>query len=421
MLTVEERFMIKQMYRDGVSISEIARQSGHDRKTIRRLLAEPLVKPPHDRQARSSKLDAFVPYLEKRINAGVYNATKLYQEIVAQGYSGKERLVRAFVQPRREAHQQAAEATVRFETAPGEQAQVDWGHFGSLIHQGRQRKLYAFVMTLGWSRAMYLEYTVSVDAAWWLRCHIHAFDYFGGVTQTVLHDNLKTAVLSRAADGAIHWNPRYLEFAHYYGFSPQACAPYRARTKGKVENGVRYVRGNFWPGLSFTDLADLNRQAQVWLADIANARIHGTTGKVPWEELPAEQLTPLHGKPPYDTSVIGFRRSSRDCLISYGGNYYSVPAAHSQRQLLVKETESGELIIVTLSGEELARHQLVSGRHQRVVVAEHYADLKPAARPQPTAGAVQCVATDTSPLVRDAPCVEQRSLAQYQALAEVVL
>jgi transposase len=418
MLTVEERFMIKQLYQEGVSISEIARQSGHDRKTIRRLLTEPLIKPPREGRRRSSKLDAFVPYLEKRINAGVYNATKLYQEIVAQGYSGKERLVRSFVQPRREARRRAAEATVRFETGPGEQAQVDWGHFGSLLHQGRQRKLYAFVMTLGWSRAMYLEYTVSVDAAWWLRCHIHAFDYFGGVTETVLHDNLKTAVLSRAVDETIHWNPRYLEFAHYYGFSPQACAPYRARTKGKVENGIRYVRGNFWPGLSFSDLADLNRQAQRWLADIANARIHGTTGKVPWEQLAAEQLTPLHGKPPYDTSVIGFRRSTRDCLVSYRGNYYSVPAAHSQRQLLVKETESGELIIATLSGAELARHTLATGRHERIVVAEHYASLRGPERRQPAAGAVQIADRRAAAHLAEAPQVEQRPLAQYTAWAE---
>jgi len=416
MLGVEDRFMIKQMYSDGMSISEIARRTGRDRKTVRTALREPVVKVAAPRPARSGKLEAFEPYLLKRMEAGVLNATKLYQEILDRGYTGKVRLVRHFVQPHREALRRAAEATVRFETGPGEQAQVDWGHFGTLIHQERQRKLYAFVMTLGWSRAMYLEYTVTMDSAWWLRCHVHAFDYFGGVPETVLHDNLKTAVLSRAADATIHWNPRYLDFAHYYGFSPKACAPYRARTKGKVENGVRYVRGNFWPGLRFTHLADLNRQAQEWLAGVANARIHGTTGRVPWEQLPAEHLRPLHGKPPYDTSVIGFRRSSRDCLVSYAGNYYSVPAVHSQRQVQVHETESGELIITTLTGEEIARHTLVSGHHARVVVAEHYASLKKAARPRPAAGARQIVTAGAT--LPDAPLVEQRALAQYAAWAE---
>lgn len=420
MLSVEERFVIKHMYDAGMSISEIARRTGHDRKTVRAVVHAPLVPAAPPRPPRASKLDVFVPYLQKRIAAGVLNATKLYQEIVAQGYTGKVRLVRAFVQPHREAQRRAAEATVRFETGPGEQAQVDWGHFGMLVHQGRQRKLYGFVMTLGWSRAMYLEFTVSMDAAWWLRCHLHAFDYFGGVPETVLHDNLKTAVLSHAIDGTVHWNPRYLDFAHYYGFTPRACAPYRARTKGKVENGVRYVRGNFWPGLSFIDLPDLNRQGWAWLAATANARIHGTTGQVPWAQLPAEHLRPLHGKPPYDTSVLGFRRSSRDCLVSYGGNFYSVPATHSQQQLQVKETEAGELIIATLAGEELARHMLVSGRHARVVVAAHYASLQPAARRRPAAGAVQVGGAEDAPAVPDAPQVEQRPLAHYAAFAEVV-
>ena len=159
---------------------------------------------------------------------------------------------------------------MRFETEPGEQAQVDWGHFGFIEHHGRQRRLYAFVMTLGWSRAMYVEFTTSTDATWWLRCHVHAFHYFGGVPKVVLHDNLKTAVLSRDADGTVHWNPRYLDFADYYGFTPQACRPYRAQTKGKVEAGIRYVRGNFWPGLRFVDLADLNRQGRDWLDFTAN-------------------------------------------------------------------------------------------------------------------------------------------------------
>jgi transposase len=419
MLEVEDRFMISKLYEDGVSISEIARRTGHDRKTVRAALNAPLLKTVAPYPERSSKLDPFVAYLQKRIAAGVLNANKLYEEIRQQGYTGKVRLVRYFVKPHREERRQATQATLRFETAPGEQAQVDWGHFGTVIHQGRQRKLYAFVMTLGWSRAMYLEYTVSVDTAWWLRCHVHAFEYFGGVVETILHDNLKSAVLSRDSDATIHWNPRYLDFANYYGFMPKACAPYRPRTKGKVENGVRYVRGNFWPGLSYIDLADLNRQAQQWLAEIANARVHGTTGQVPWEQLAAEHLRPLHGKPPYDTSVIGYRRSSRDCLVSYGGNFYSIPAAHSQRQLQVKETEAGELIISTVAGVEIARHTLVMGRHERVMVAEHYASLHPSSRPRAAAGTVQLVGSEPAPVLQDAPRVEQRSLAQYEAFAEV--
>lgn len=167
----------------------------------------------------------------------------LYTEIKLRGYTGSETQVRAWVHPLREAR--LSQATVRFETEPGQQAQVDWGHFGTIHHQGRQKRLHAFVMTFGWSRAMYLEFTTATDEAAFLRCHLHAFRYFGGVPREVVHDNLKTAVLARDGTGAIHWNPRYLDLAHCYGFSPRACQPYRAQTKGKVESGIKYVRGNF--------------------------------------------------------------------------------------------------------------------------------------------------------------------------------
>ena len=257
MLKVEARFMIKDMYRNGVTISDIARTTGHDRKTIRAALKGPVSPPPQKRKRRARKLDRFVPYLEKRMAEGVFNSKKLLDEIRRQGYQGGWSQLRAFVHPYREARQQ--EATLRFETEPGEQAQVDWAHFGYIEHYGRRRRLYAFVMTLGWSRASYLEFTVSADAAWWLRCHAHAFHYFGGVPRVVLHDNLKTAVLGREPDGTIHWNRRYMDFADYYGFSPRACRPYRAQTKGKVESGVHYVKRNFFAGQEFVDIRTANQ------------------------------------------------------------------------------------------------------------------------------------------------------------------
>jgi transposase len=417
-LSVEDRFMIKELHRRGVSISDIARSTGHDRKTVRRLLEEPLVPARPPRRAKTHKIDAYASYLEQRITAGVLNAQKLYLEIKAQGYTGKERRVRAFVQPFRQARR--PQATVRFETEPGQQAQVDWAHFGLITVEGRKRRLYGFVMTLGWSRAMYLEFTLAVDEIAFLRCHQHAFAYFGGVPREILHDNLKTAVLGRAADGRIRWHPRYLDFAEYHGFTPRACQPYRAQTKGKVESGIRYVRGNFWPGLQFTDLADLNLQARTWLNAVANVRLHGTTGEVPWLRLPREGLLPLGGKPAYDTSVVSTRRSSLDCLICYGGNEYSVPAAHARQQLLVKETEQGDLIILTLPGEEIARHTLVAGPHQRIIIAAHYQSLIKPKQSAARLGAVQVPAVQLPmPGVADAPQVEARPLSIYDICAEV--
>jgi len=413
MVRVEERFMIQELFRNGVSISEIARRTGRDRKTVRSVINGPFMPAVKARPPRVRKIDPFVAYLEKRIEQGVLNAEKLYQEIRARGYSGKVRMVRQFVQPRRTPKQPTA--TVRFETEPGQQAQVDWGSFGTIDHFGRQRRLYAFVMTLGWSRAMYIEFTVAMDETWWLRCHLHAFHYFGGVPHEVLHDNLKTAVLERTADGIVHWHPRYLDFARYYGFSPRACQPYRAQTKGKVESGVKYVRGNFWPGLFFDDLADLNRQGWGWLDNVANVRVHGTTGQVPFVRLAQEALQPLAGKPDYDTSLVCYSRSTKDCLVSYEGNCYSVPASHARQRLLLKETEQGELGIYTPNGAELARHALITGHGQQSVIAGHYPFLRVNLPVKQRPGAIQA----GTRLMPDAPPVEKRALRQYEAWAEV--
>jgi transposase len=123
-------------------------------------------------------------------------------------------------------------------------------------------------------------------------------------------------VLERRADATIHWHPQYLDFASYYGFRPHACQPYRAQTKGKVECSIGYMRGNFWPGLRAEDLAAMNTQARGWLDTVANMRVHGTAGVVPFTRLAQEGLLPLTAKPPYDTSLLVPRQSSRDGLVS---------------------------------------------------------------------------------------------------------
>ena len=417
MLAARERFMIKELHSQGISISEIARQIARDRKTVRRGIEEPLLQCSQPRQAVRYRLGPYVEHLEKRLAEGVLNASKLYDEIKQQGYAGSRSQLRAFVHPFRTARQ--TQATVRFETEPGEQAQVDWGHFGHIDHHGHQRRLYAFLMTLGWSRAMYVEFTVSADAAWWLRCHEHAFQFFGGVPREVLHDNLKTAVSERAGNGAVHWNPCYLDFANHYGFTPKACQPYRAQTKGKVESGVKYLRRNFWLGLHFVDLRDLNRQVMVWLDAVANVRIHGTTGEAPSVRLPQEHLQPIAGLPSYDTSLLSSRRSSTDCLISYEGNYYSVPANYHSRVLLVRETVDEELIITTAQGDEIARHRLCQGHNQRIVEPAHYHTIASQTARPPRATATQWPQpAAASALQVGAPDVETRALSLYEALLE---
>jgi hypothetical protein len=185
---------------------------------------------------------------------------------------------------------------------------------------------------------------------------------------------------------------------------------------------VRYVRGNFWPGLLYTDLIDLNSRALVWLNRVANVRVHGTTGQVPFDRLPQEELIPMQHKPDYDTSLIAHRRCSRDCLISYEGNYYSVPAQHAMQRVMVKVSERGELSVLNQEGEIIARHRLVPGSNERIVVAEHYQGVQYGSRSHGRAGAIQVSAADLTPIAwPDAPAVEVRSLSVYQDLLEVEL
>jgi len=420
MLTVEARFMIRELHDLGWSISAIARRTGHDRKTIRKVTQGPLVPEPKPRRGRAHKVEPYADYLQKRLDEGVWNARKLYTEIKTRGYTGSETRVRAWVHPLRKAR--SSQATVRFETEPGEQAQVDWGHFGTLQHQGRQKRLYAFVMTLSWSRAMYLEFTTSTDETTWLRCHLNAFRFFNGVPGTIVHDNCKTAVLQRNAEGDIHWNPRYLDLAECYGFSPHACKPYRPETKGKVESGIKYVRGNFWSGLTYRDLDDLNAQARDWMDTVANVRVHGTTREVPYARLPLESLQPFPTQRAFDTSRIGFRKSSRDCLISYEGNYYSVPAAYILQKLQVKETWEGELLIFSPQGEQIACHRLSEGHGQRSMQPEHYAGIRSTSQAVKRARATQIVVSPPSPFgeMLVAPQVEARPLSAYDEVLESV-
>jgi transposase len=415
MLNVEGRFMIRELYRKGVTISEIARRTGHDRKTIRTALQGPLHAPAPRRAPRPKKLDAFVPYLEQRLQDGIVNCSKLYAELRRQGYTGSYTLVKNFVRPYRPSSQ--PRATLRFETTPGQQAQVDWGYFGFITHQERRQRLYAFVMTLGWSRMLYVEFMVATDVAHWLRGHLHAFQYFGGLPAEVLHDNLKTAVLNREG-GEVHWQPRYLDFASYYGFTPRACQPYRAQTKGKVESAVRYLRHNFWPGLRFSDLADLNRQVRAWLDQTANVRMHGTTGEVPLARLPRESLRPLPNRPDYDTSVVTYRRSTRDCYVAYDGNFYSVPAADAQQLLQLKVDETGRLVVLDAQEQIIAEHVLVSGSHQRLSVPVHFAGLyAPTVRPRTSQA--QQVPPPTTLTGWPLPEVETRPLSWYELVTEV--
>jgi transposase len=305
MLQLEGYVEIQVLRRQGKSIRAISAELGVARNTVRKYLRAERRPRSRPRPARASKLDAFRAYLQERVRQAHPQwipASVLEREIRERGYSGKGAILRAYMstlKPRA-----PEDPVVRFETAPGEQVQVDWGEF----RQGRE-PLCAFVATLGYSRYAFVEFVTDQSIQTLLRCHAHAFEWFEGVPQRVLYDNMKTVILSRHTYGpGLHrFQPAFLDFAHHHGFLPQVCRPYRAKTKGKVERFIRYLRYSFYvPLLSRLRAAGLaldaqtaNTEVRSWLHQVANARVHATTQAVPQIRWLAEreQLLPL--PPPY--------------------------------------------------------------------------------------------------------------------------
>ncbi|WP_245809766.1 IS21 family transposase [Cohnella massiliensis] len=395
---------MKEMLQRGMNITQIAEELGRDRKTVRKWLQadEPGSYP--KRKPVEGKLDDYKDYIRSRMAEGCLNAR---DEIRERGYTGGITILRMFMQPLRPAVQ--SKATERYETQPGQQAQVDWGHFRVALDDGHKR-LYAFVMVLGYSRAMYVEFTEDERLETLLGCHTRAFEYFGGVTETCLYDNMKTVVSGQADNGEVIWNERFARFARHYGFVLRRCKPYRPRTKGKVENGVGYLRKNFWPRIrSFTGLQDLNDQVRRWLDTVANQRVHGTTHRVPAELWEEEELRPL---PEVSFAYADrlHRKVAADCYVSYDANRYSVPFAYVGATVEVQDEKNGTLRFY-FNGQLIAEHPKSLGRHQVVSNKKHFEGIRTAtSRPvgEPTPRYVP----------QTAPEVLERSLSVYESLME---
>jgi Mu transposase, C-terminal domain len=230
---------------------------------------------------------------------------------------------------------------------------------------------------------------------------------------------MKSVVLGRQGD-QVRWNPRFLDFASYYSFLPRACHPYRPETKGKIERTIEFLRGNFWPGLSFTSLEDLNRQAWVWMEEI-NHHPHRTTREVPYERRLRENLRPLSGQTDYDTSYVSYRQVAKDCLVSYRGNHYSVPHAYAGKAVVVKEPVGAGLIRLCHQEQTIAEHRLAFGKGAIVIQDQHYRGLvrRPRGRPPSPPPLRELIAGPGVGRHFAVPEVEVRSLAAYEEVNHV--
>jgi len=402
---------IIELKRQGLTISDISALTGCDPKTIRKYLDNPATPRYGPRHPRPSLLDPFKPYLQERMAAGVWNAVVLLKELQERGYTGGYTILRAFLQPLRQ-HARTV-AVRRFETPPGHQAQVDWGDLGDIAQaDGTRHKLNAFVMTLGHSRAMFCDIALDQKLPSFLRMHEAAFAFLGGVPEEILYDNTKTVVLRLLTEGSdtrgeVKLHPTFQDFARYWGFTPRLCRPYRPQTKGKVENGIGYLRKNFLCGREACSLSDLRQQMQVWNQTVALPRVHGTTHRIVREAWEEEKpfLHSQENRRAYPLVVEEVRRVTRDAFVCWQSNRYSVPWQHAGQEVVVREI--GDVVEIVRDQTQLAVHSRNAGRHQRVLLPAHHADIPL----RETRGGKARLS-----LTEQAPEVEVRSLAVYEAL-----
>jgi transposase len=326
MVGVEAALEIGVLHRHGKGIREIARETGVARNTVRRYLRDEEAARYKPRPPRSTKLDPFKAYVTERLGSaapgmdtGECSADGIARARIFRGYS----MLKEFMASLRPVL--AVVPVIRFETEPGEQMQVDW----AVIRRGSNR-LSVFVATLGWSRAAYVEFVTEERVETLIEAHENAFLAFGGTPREVLYDNMRTVVLERHGygRGRHRFHPGFLDFAHHCDFRPRLCAPYRAQTKGKVERFIRYLRHSFYVPLAsrlaqeglIVDRETGNLAVGRWLRQVANMRVHGTTGEIPAERLAMERVqlqpvpTPYGGrsvrslqKPAAATPIIGLQ------------------------------------------------------------------------------------------------------------------
>lgn len=361
---------MRRMRGEGQSVSEIARCSGLDRKTVRSCLRKSEWSPYRRTPVAETLLSPYQRWLEQRAPEVNYSARILYQELRAsRGYQGGYDTVRNAVRPWRTEAAAAALTQCRFETEPGQQGQVDWGQV-RVRFASSPAVVHVFVLTLGYSRRAWAEGYENERLPALLAAHEHAFAHFGGRPAELLYDRMRTVTVD-PSEGKARWNSTFEAFARHWGFEPRLCRPYRAQTKGKVESGVKYAKRNFLPGRVFHDLADFNEQLVQWLGGIADVRVHGTTHERPIDRFAREAsaLVSTLDQPSFFQALRRERVVAEDWLVAIDANRYSVPW-----RLIGKTVEVvrvGDSWQISYSGRVVAQHPVLAGRHQLCVDPAH--------------------------------------------------
>ncbi|HSE04986.1 MAG TPA: IS21 family transposase [Methylomirabilota bacterium] len=372
----------------GWGLKRIAAEFGCSRNTVRRYV-EQEGWAGYRTPRRVRLLGGLENWLEERFLRHRGNADVVRQDLEREhGVRVSLRTVERAVAHLRQRLRAEARATVRFETPPGRQLQVDFGELRVTVG-GEGARLHLFVATLGHSRRCYVRAFRHERQSAWFDGIEGAFGHFGGIPQEVLFDNARALVDHHdAATREVRFNERLRAFARYWGFRPRACAPYRARTKGKDERGVGYVKRNAIAGHDFAGWAALEAHLAWWMREVADLRAHGTTGEPPIERFRREEagaLRPLDGRPPFQQIRDLIRRVGSDCCVEVDTNAYSVPWRLIGET--VRAVVAGGRVSIHHGGLEVAVHSEAAGRRQRLVEPGHFAGVstvRPAAPAAPS-------------------------------------
>lgn len=364
-------YEIKRLFlQERLNAAQIASHMNLDARTVSKYLQMDKYTP-RQKQKRVSKLDPFKGEIVRLLHLYPYSAEQIFQRMLEAGFEGRRTIVKDFVAEIRPARIQAR-LSVHYDK--GECAQVDWGSFGVISTGSTNRKLSFFTMILGYSRMLFVHFTVLETMEQFLECLRRGLEFFGGVPRKIVIDNLKTGVLSHQRGQPPVFHPRFQEMGDHYGFKPVACNPRSPQEKGMVEKAVSFVKGNFLNGHEYPTLDILQSAAGSWLNSTANVRVHSVTGKKPVDLLEVEKpyLTVLN-LIPYDTSVLENMRASCQFRVTLDTNRYSVPWRLAGRAVKVKRTM--DTISIFHEDKLVARHARSYDRRRDFEDPDHVKDL----------------------------------------------
>ena len=361
-------FEIHRLKHLGWSERKIAKHLRIDRGSVKKYASNP--ERVQKRPNRTSKLDAYRDQIKAILDDdATVSAPVVLQQL--EGFTGKITIVRDYLRQLRGKRKQRI-AYTRFESAPGEQMQIDWGHFGSLEYGDTRRKLYALVVIEAFSRMLYVRFTHSQKQPALHSALVEAFTWFGGCPKQLVVDNMATAVVERLGS-VIRFNDTFLDFLCRFAIEPLACNPGAPYEKGKVESGVKYLRRNFMPLRSFVDLDDVQCQALDWLDTVANVRTHQTTGQRPVDRFEKAALRPLPQRLP-DTRETQSLLVHKDFAVRFDGNTYTAPPWAIGKSVIVKADAA--FVSLYLNDKRIAVHPRCWDRKQRIETPSHRQQVK---------------------------------------------